>query len=132
MCKIESTGALIAGSRALVFLEPELLCILHPHAPLLVHQKAVSISKDAFVIIDLYYTIRAGLVWENGTVTGSTFASTVTRSGLPAGCIPFSFLKFSFSLQAASSPLLVLTSHLHSSAKGVPALPGPADHLLAR
>jgi len=35
-------------------------------------------------------------------------------------------------LQAASPPLLVLTSHLQSSAKGVPALPGPADHLLAR
>jgi len=35
-------------------------------------------------------------------------------------------------LKAASPPLLVLTSHLQSSAKGVPALPGPADHLLAR
>merc|ERR1719397_1817222 len=35
-------------------------------------------------------------------------------------------------LQEASPPLLVLTSHLQSSANGVPALPGPADHLLAR
>ena len=35
-------------------------------------------------------------------------------------------------LKTASSPLLVLTSHLQSSAKGVPASPGPADHLLAR
>ena len=35
-------------------------------------------------------------------------------------------------LKDASPPLLELTSHLQNSAKGVPSLPGPADHLLAR
>ena len=84
---------------------------------------------------------RARLVWENRTVTCSTSTTPFTGFALSKGCLCLQifahllgglFPYISYLLQAASPPLLVLTSHLQSSVKGVPVLPGPADHLLAR
>ena len=41
---------------------------------------------------------RTGLVWENGTVTGGTSTSPVTRSSLFAGSIPFNIAFCLFSI----------------------------------
>ena len=63
MCKVEEiTGVLTAGSRVLVFLEPELLCTLPPLAPLLV--KIKSLFQN--LILNLHCTV-AELAWYGRT-----------------------------------------------------------------